>query len=80
MAIFDISKRPFKRLNIDCQLTPELDEAIDVFLNHINNENGKSEDCYRSEIHAWLKELYGKIPADQYDALKQYYVHGGIYG
>ena len=69
----------FRKLEMDADLSPELESAIDVFLNHINFENGLSEDCYRSEIEFWLKDMYGKLPANDYQKLRDYYVLGGIY-
>ena len=51
----------YEKLKIPFDLPEELENAIDVFLNHINYGDGKSEDCYRSEIHFWMKDLYGKI-------------------
>ena len=67
------------KYKIPFDLPEELENAIDVFLNHINYENDMSEDCYRNEIHFWLKDLYGKISEIDYDKLKNYYVHGDIY-
>ena len=69
----------YEKLEIPFDLPEELENAIDTFLNHINYEYGMSEDCYRSEIHFWLKDLYGKISEEDYEKLKNYYVHGGIY-
>ena len=69
----------YEKLKIPFDLPEELENAIDTFLNHINYENGMSEDCYRSEIHFWLKDLYGKISEKDYEKLKNYYVHSGIY-
>ena len=69
----------YEKLKIPFDLPEELENAIDTFLNHINYENGMSEDCYRSEIHFWLKDLYGKISEKDYEKLKKYYVHSGIY-
>ena len=69
----------YDKLKIPFDLPEELENAIDTFLNHINYENGMSEDCYRSEIHFWMKDLYGKISEEDYEKLKNYYVHGDIY-
>ena len=52
---------------------------VDVSRPWVYHENGMSEDCYKSEIHFWLKDLYGNISEKDYKKLKNYYVHGGIY-
>ena len=71
--------RKYKPLQINIELSDELKWAIDSFLNYINHESGSAEDCYRSEIHFWLKDSYGKLSSEDYEVLKSYYVHGGIY-
>ena len=71
--------RGYQTLTIDFSITEELQEAIDAFMNHINHENGLSEDCYRSEILFWLKDAEKKLSREQFESLKQYYVLGGIY-
>ncbi|MBP5231381.1 MAG: hypothetical protein ILO68_06580 [Clostridia bacterium] len=48
-------------------------------MHHINFENGLSEDCYRSEIYFWLKDMREKMPVEEYESLRDYYVFGGIY-
>ena len=69
----------YEKLKIPFDLPEELENAIDTFLNHINYENGMSEDCDGRDIHFWLKDLYGKISEKDYEKLKNYYVHSGIY-
>jgi hypothetical protein len=69
----------YQKLDIDFPISKQLSDAIDAFINHINNENGMSEDCYRDEIDFWLKDSYGKITEEQYDMIKRYYVWGKIY-
>lgn len=77
----NIKQRKYRRLDINFSLTEELELTIGTFMQHINEESGTSEDCYRSEIDFWLKDALGrkKICRDQYELLKDYYVHGGIY-
>ena len=72
--------RGYRKIDIG-ELPEELAGAIDVFMYHINFESGTSEDCYRTEIDSCAKyaKRTGKITEEQYDALKEYYVHGGIY-
>jgi len=73
-------KNSFRRLETDSKLTPEPEQAIDVFMHHINFEDGKTEDCYRSEILIRLKDARGRcISIEEYERLKDYYVNGGIY-
>ena len=74
-------KEKYKKLKIDYSLSDDLEGAIDTFLNHINNESGTAEDCYRSEILFWLKDSLERklITHNQYDELKRYYVLAGIY-
>ncbi len=67
------------KLQISYKISQELEDAIDNFLDYINNERGSCEDCLRSEINIWLKDSYNKLSPEQYDELKAYYVHGGIY-
>ena len=70
----------YKKIDtIDTTVWPWLDKAIDTFLNHINNEDGHLEDCYRDEIESWLKAYWDHIPRGQFYELKEYYVLGGIY-
>lgn len=40
-----------------------------------------TEDCYRTEIDCCVKHAkrMGKISDEQYDAVKSYYVYGGIH-
>lgn len=71
--------RGYKKLAIDCALSPELANAIENFMYHINFESGTSEDCYRSEIEFWLKDSYDQLLPDQYEEIKRYYVLGYIY-
>ncbi len=71
--------RGYKKLDIDYDLSPELANAIENFMYHINFESGTSEDCYRSEIEIWLKDSYDKLDPNKYEELKRYYVLGDIY-
>ena len=73
------TSRGYKKLNVDYILSPELTNAIDNFMYHINYESGMSEDCYRSEIEFWLKDSYDRLLPDQYEEIKRYYVLGYIY-
>lgn len=70
----------YHALNIDYAISQQLQRAIDDFLYHINYEDGTSEDCYRSEIHFWLKdELDHGMSFQQFEQLKEYYVLGGVF-
>ena len=69
----------YKKLDIGISLPKDLDKAIDNFMRNINEEDGGLEDCYRSEILFWLKDSIDKLSEPTYEALKDYYVHGGIY-
>ena len=75
-----MKNRGYQKIDVG-ELPEELEEAIDIFIHHINCESGTSEDCYRSEIDSIVKyeKRRGKITEEQYDALKECYVHGGIY-
>ena len=77
--MIDISKRPFKKIDLPFPISEELSHAIDVFLEYINSQDGMLEDCYRSEIHFWLKDSAEKLTPDQYNLIKDYYVLGGIF-
>ena len=68
----------YKPLNINFVITDELQNAIDNFLNCINNEGFSSEDCYRSEIDFWIK-ADTHLTQEQYSTLRDYYTFGGIY-
>ena len=70
----------YQKLKLKSPISEELEAAIDVFINYINNSDGQSEDCYRSEIEFWLKDAKSTMSQEQYDAVKKYYVLGGIYG
>jgi hypothetical protein len=70
--------RGYKKIYVGT-LTKELENAIEIFMNHINTESGTAEDCYRSEIYLWLKDAKDKITEEQYGIVKEYYVLGGIY-
>ena len=72
-------KQRFQKLPTSVELTKELEDAIETFMHHINFENGLSEDCYRSEIYFWLKDMREKMPVEEYESLRDYYVFGGIY-
>ena len=69
----------YEKLDIDFPISKQLSNAIDAFLDNINNGNGSCEDCYRDEIEFWLKDSYGKLTEKQYDMIKRYYVWGEIY-
>ena len=71
----------YKELEIDFKITSQLQNAINDLLNHINNEDGSSEDMYRCEISFWLKDALDRRVIDraQYELLNDYYVHKGIY-
>ena len=69
----------YTKLENSPTLPSELMIAIDTFMHHINFESGTSEDCLRSEIDFWLKDAKPKLKDEDYEKLKDYYVHGGIY-
>ena len=69
----------YKKLDVGFALSKELENSIDIFLNHINYESGTSEDCLRSEIDFWLKDFKDKLTEEQYSLLHDYYVLGGIF-
>jgi len=71
----------YRKLELDFPITEELDNAINVFMDHINNGDGNSEDCYRCEIQFWLKDAKDrlKLSCERYDMLNNYYVLGDIY-
>lgn len=71
----------YTELGIDFEITPQLQNAINDLLNHVNNEDGSSEDMYRCEISFWLKDAFDRSVVDrsQYELLNDYYVHKGIY-
>lgn len=71
--------RGYQKLEIDFPITEDLENAINIFVHHINYESGTSEDCYRTEIHFWLKDSQKRLTSEQYETIKQYYVLGGIY-
>ena len=77
--MIDISKRPFKKIDLPFPISEDLSHAIDVFLEYINTQDGMLEDCYRDEIEFWLKDSAEKLSADQYNLIKDYYVFEGIY-
>ncbi len=68
----------YKRLEVDFELPDYLEEEIEAFLNHINNENGLSEDCYRVEIQLMIRDT-PSFTAEQKQLLYNYYARGGIY-
>ena len=72
---------PYKQFPLGFPITEELAQAINDLMNHINNTDGGSEDRYRCEIEFWLKDalMRNRINRDQYQTLKDYYVHCGIY-
>lgn len=72
--------RGYEKISVG-KLTEKLEQAIDTLLDHINTGSGTSGDCYRTEIDCCVKHAKrtGKISDVQYDAVKEYYVHGGIY-
>ena len=74
-----INGKQYKKLEIDFPISKELNDAINTFMHHINDESGTSEDCYRDIIEFWLKDSHGKLTENQYQMLKDYYVLGGIY-
>ena len=71
----------YKKLEISFHITDELENAIEDLMRDINEGDGSSEDCYRSEIMFWIKDMYMKdeLTDTQYELLNDYYVHGGIY-
>lgn len=75
-----MSDEKYQKLELQEPISEELEEAINVFMEHINNGDGLSEDCYRTEIYFWLKDAVNIMSQEQYDAIKRYYVFGGIYG
>lgn len=79
-----IPKKPrtYRKLDISFPISEELDDAINKFMNHINYEDGRSEDCYRSEVEFFLKDSFyfaHSLSEEHYDQLFDYYVSGGIY-
>ena len=69
----------FHRLKIDYELSEALNNAIDDLLGELNESDGMSEDCYRTEIDCWIKDYRRHLTEDQYAELRNYYVLGGIY-
>lgn len=71
----------YKALSVDCDLSPELQTAIDALLYHVNYADGHLEDCYRSELDVILKAdlRAGEITREMFDKLRDYYVSGEIY-
>ena len=72
--------RGYEKISVG-KLTEELEQAIDTLLDHINTGSGTSGDYYRTEIDCCVKHAkrMGKISDEQYDAVKSYYVYGGIH-
>lgn len=77
----ELGMQNYRKLDIDFELMEELSGAIDDFLHHINEEDGRFEDGYRCEIDLWSRDALGreKINRNQYDLLRDYYIYGGIY-
>ena len=71
--------REYKPLQVSVMLSDELMLAINSFLDYINHESGSAEDCYRDEVDFWLKDSFDKLSSEEYEALRSYYVLGGIY-
>ncbi len=69
----------YEKLKVDFKIPEDIEKMIDQFLYHINNEDGFSEDYYRSELSFMLKEFNIKLTKEQIDILQEYYVDGGIY-
>ena len=71
----------YRKLDIDTPLSDGLQTAIDNFVEYINTQDGLTEDCYRTEIDIWIKDMYmqGQLSDHDYEMLREYYVLGGIY-
>ncbi len=71
----------YKKLEIDFQITQELSDWIERYLEHINTTRGTSEDYYRMEIDLELKDELARhvLSHDQYTELRDYYVLCGVY-
>ena len=71
----------YKKLDIDFELPPLLEAAIDRFVDYINTTNGSCEDCYRDEIDFFTKDcmMTHSLNDEQIDIIRRYYVWGDIY-
>lgn len=70
----------YKPLSIDYEIPVDLQEEIDNYIDNLNNDNGSSEDCYRTEIMCILNWCYreGILPDDKIAELREYYQNKGI--
>ena len=71
----------YEPLKIDFEIPEELQYDIDRFLDHLNNGDGKLEDCYRTEIQCALNWCVRErlLSDEQITLLRDYYQHKGIY-
>lgn len=74
-----MSDEKYQKLELQEPISEELEDAINVLMDHINNGDRCCEDCYRTEIYCCLKYEKNNMSKEQYDTLKEYYVFGGIY-
>lgn len=68
----------YRKLEIDFKLSDFLEEEIEKFLNHVNNENGLSADCFQTEIKLMIRDS-DNLTEEQRQLLLNYYVWGGIF-
>ena len=81
MITMKICKNP-QPLELDFEVPQSLQRDIDDFLEYLRTDDTQSlEDCYRTEIDCELRWCLreAKISREQYQLLKDYYVHKGIY-
>lgn len=77
------TKKRYKALDVHVPLPEDVQDSICRFLEYLNTtENGFDEDIYRAELDSdinWYTNI-GDIDPETSHLLKEYYVHGGIYG
>ncbi len=70
----------YKPLNIDFEITEELQQLIDEYVHYLNTGEGIADDYYRTEIQLELNFCFRehKLSDDQIALLRDYYQHKGI--
>ena len=72
----------YRKLEVDFEITPELDQLLDDYVHFLNTGEGLPEDYHKTEIQLELNFCYREhiLEDDQIQILRDYYQYGGIKG
>lgn len=70
----------YKKLEIDFEITEELEKLIDEYVHHLNTGEGLPDDYYRTEIQLELNFCVRErlLNNEQIKLLRDYYQYRGI--